>query len=114
MNNITIIHNPRCSKSRETLQIIESRGLEAKIIDYLNGELNKELLEDVVKKLNVHPKEILRTKEDEFKALTIDLDNANEVIDVILKHPKILERPIVIKGNKAVIGRPPENILTIL
>lgn len=113
MNEIIIIHNPRCSKSRKTLEIIESKGHHPIIIDYLNGELSKELLEDVVKKLNVLPKEILRTKEDEFKALNIDIFNSDEVLDAIMKHPKILERPIVVKGDKAVIGRPPENVLTL-
>ena len=113
MNTITIIRNPRCSKSRETLQIIESRGYQARIIDYLNGELTKELLEDIIKKLNVHPREILRTKEDEYKTLNIDFNNADEVIKAILKHPKILERPIVVKGNHVVIGRPPENVLKL-
>ena len=113
MNTITIIHNPRCSKSRQALQIIESQGQQAKIIDYLNGELTKQLLEEIIKKLNIHPKEILRTQEDEYKTLHIDFNNADEVILAILKYPKILERPIVIKGNQAVIGRPPENILRL-
>lgn len=113
MKAVTIIHNPRCSKSREALSLIQSNGYEAKVIDYLNGELTKELLEDIVKLLKIHPKEILRTKEDEYKTLSIDFDNVNDVIAAILKYPKLLERPIVIKGDKAVIGRPPENILTI-
>lgn len=114
MNEIIIIHNPRCSKSRETLEIIESKGHKATIIDYLNGELSKEFLKDVLKKLNVRPKDILRTKEDEFKALNIDIYNSDEVLDAIIKHPKILERPIVINGDKAIIGRPPENVLNLL
>lgn len=113
MNTVTIIHNPRCSKSREALASIEAKGITPTIIDYLNGGLTRELLENVVKLLQVHPKEILRTKEDEFKALTLDIENANEVMDAILKHPKILERPIVINGEKAVIGRPPENVLKL-
>lgn len=113
MKTVTIIHNPRCSKSREALMLIESLGHEPKIIDYLNGELSKELLEEIVKLLKIHPKEILRTKEDEYKTLNINFDNQNEVITAILDFPKLLERPIVIKDDQAVIGRPPENILTL-
>lgn len=114
MKTLTIIHNPRCSKSRDTLELIKSHGYEAKIVDYLNGELTKELLEEVLKLLDIPAKDILRTKEEEFKKLQINLDEEKEVIAAILKYPKLLERPIVIKGDEAVIGRPPENVLTLL
>lgn len=114
MKEITIIHNPRCSKSRDALKIIEEKGHKAKIIHYLDGELTKEILEEVLHLLDIPAQEILRTKEDEFKELKIDLSNQNEVIYAILKHPKILERPIIIHNNKAVIGRPPERVLEIL
>lgn len=113
MNTITIIHNPRCSKSREALKIIEERGISPVVIEYLNGELSRELLEKVIKSLGVHPQEILRTKEEEFQALSLNLENAEEVITAIMQHPKILERPIVMKGNQAVIGRPPEKVLEL-
>jgi arsenate reductase len=114
MKDILIIHNPRCSKSRETLKILEDHGSKFLIIDYLGGELTKELLKKVVKALKVHPKELLRTKEDEYQELTIDLDNDEAVIQAILNQPKLLERPIVLKGDQAVIGRPPENIRKLL
>jgi arsenate reductase len=114
MDTFIIIHNPRCSKSRETLALLESRGITPKVVDYLNGELNRELLLTVIKALNISPKEILRTKEEEFQSLTINLDDSEEVINAILKHPKLLERPIVLHGHKAAIGRPPENILGLL
>lgn len=114
MDTITIIHNPRCSKSRQALQIIESHGYQARIIDYLHGELSKEFLKEVINKLGIHPKAILRTQEEEFKDLNIDLENENEVIDAIIKCPKLLERPIIVKDEKAVIGRPPENVLSLL
>lgn len=113
MKSVTIIHNPRCSKSRETFKLIEAHGYVPKTINYLNGELTKELLEEVVDLLNVSAKELLRTKEEEFKTLKINLDDRNEVIAAILKQPILLERPIVIKDKKAVIGRPPENVLTL-
>lgn len=111
---ITIIHNSRCSKSRDTLALIESHGHTPKVIDYLNGGLTRDLLKDVLKLLNIPAIEILRTKEEEYKALSIDESNQDEVIEAILKQPKLLERPIVISGEKAVIGRPPENVLKIL
>ncbi len=113
MENVTIVHNPHCSKSREALKLIESHGHEPKIIDYLKGELTSELLENIVRLLKIHPREIIRTKEDEYKTLSIDINDGNEVIAAIVKHPKLLERPIVIKGDKAIIGRPPENILAL-
>jgi arsenate reductase len=84
------------------------------VIDYLNGGLSKELLGRVTKALKVRPKEILRTKEEEFKRLKLDVENDEEVLNAILKHPIILERPIVVKGDQGVIGRPPENILKLL
>lgn len=114
MKNCLIIHNSRCSKSRATLDLLKSHGYEPTIIDYLNGELTLELVNRVVKALNIHPKELLRTKEEEFKGLSINLESPLAVIEAILKHPTLLERPIVMLGEKAAIGRPPENVLTIL
>lgn len=106
-----IIHNPRCSKSRQTLEILEKHTDQIEIVDYLNGELTSDLLEMIITSLGLN---ILRTKEDEYKALKIDFSKKDQVIKAILKHPKILERPIVLNGEKAVIGRPPENVLSLL
>lgn len=111
---ITIIHNSNCSKSRETLRILESRGYDVTMINYLNGELTRELLEKTIKLLNTDLKNLLRPKEEEFKNLIINFDDQNEIISAILKHPAILERPIVIVDEKAVIARPPEKVLEIL
>lgn len=111
---ITIIHNPKCSKSRKALELIQEQGIEPEVVDYLNGALTKPFLEMVFAALNMRPKEVLRVKEEEFKALSLDLENDSEVIDAILSHPIILERPIVIKEKAAVIGRPPENVLELL
>lgn len=113
MNKVTILHNPRCSKSRETLKLLEDRGAKIEIIDYLNGGLTFDQLKEIVRLLKVPVKEIIRTKEEEYQLVAINLDEEDEVIKAILKYPKLLERPIVIKGNKAVIGRPPENVLTL-
>lgn len=114
MTKFQIVHNPRCSKSRDALTILKDRGIEPEIIDYLNGGLNRELLTNIIEILHVQPKELVRTKEEEFQALKIDLNNAQEVIKTLLDHPKLLERPIVLKGNKGVIGRPPENVLSLI
>jgi len=106
-----IIHNPRCSKSRQTLEILEKHTDKIQIIDYLGGDLTSEMLETIIASLGL---DILRTKEEEYKALKIDFSDKAQVIKAIMKQPKILERPIVLKGKKAVIGRPPENVLSIL
>lgn len=114
MQETIIIHNPRCSKSRETLNLLESHGIQPRVIDYLHGELDEKLLKKVISVLNVRPQELLRIKEEEFRDLKINLNDEGQVIKAILDCPKLLERPIVLKGNKAVIGRPPENVLAII
>lgn len=109
----TIIHNPRCSKSRQTLELLQKRTDDISVIAYLDGELSEDLLKKFLSALKLKPSQILRTKEDEFKSLKLNLDDDQAVIKAIIKHPKILERPIVMKGKKAVIGRPPENVLEL-
>lgn len=109
-----IIHNPKCSKSRQALEILFSHGEDPEIIEYLNGDLDRGLLNEALSKLGKRPFEVLRKKEDEFKALDLDLENDEEVKEAILKHPRILERPIIIADKKAVLGRPPENIFELL
>ena len=109
-----IIHNPRCSKSRQTLAILQEHSDKVEVILYLEGELDETTLRKAIKGLKLSPSQILRTKEDEFKALKLDTTNDEKVIKAILKHPKILERPIVMHGTKAVIGRPPENVNLLL
>lgn len=114
MEKTFIIHNPRCSKSRGALEILQAKGIQTEIIDYLNGGLTRQILLDFLQALKLSPKNLLRTKEDEFKALSLDVDNDEQVINAILKYPKILERPLVMQGKRAVIGRPPENVLELL
>lgn len=110
-----IFHNPRCSKSRLALELLHENGIEPDIFEYLKMPMDHSLLKDTCNLLGKRPKEILRTKEDEYKALSIDFDNDDQVIDAIINFPKILERPIVVKKEvKAIIGRPPENILDFL
>lgn len=95
------------------MEILEEHKADVQVVDYLDGQLSKELLMKILRALKVHPKELLRTKEEEFKSLNLDVENEAEVIKAILGHPRILERPIVLNGDRGVIGRPPENILKL-
>ena len=116
MNKYTIFHNPRCSKSRQTLQILKDNECDTKIILYLKTAIDQSVLESIIKKLSLSPRELLRKGEQEFK--DNDLKNKNlsdqEIIEVMVKHPKVIERPIVVKGDKAILGRPPENVLELI
>lgn len=110
-----IYHNPSCSKSRQTLQLIKDANAEIEIIEYLNAIPSKEELKDILEKLNLNAGDILRKGEadykENFKGKTLSND---EWIDAMIKYPKLIERPIVVKGNKAVLGRPPENVLELI
>jgi len=115
MQNIQIWHNPRCSKSRKALNLLEEKGIEANVIKYLENTPSKEELKEVLKKLGISAKELLRTGEDIYKELNLKAENDEEkIIDVMLLHPKLIERPIIIKGDKAVIARPIENLEELL
>jgi arsenate reductase len=112
---ITIYHNPRCTKSREGLCEIENLNQPFKVRKYLDEPFTKVELEEVIKKLNIHPIELVRTKEsiwiDNYKGKELsDL----EIIQAMLENPKLIERPIIVNGNNAVIGRPIENIYKII
>ena len=110
-----ILHNPRCRKSREGLKILEESGNEFEIVDYLNQPLEKEEIRDLLRKLDMEPIELVRRNEAIWKENYKGRDLSNEeVVDALSKHPKLIERPIVIVGDKAIVGRPPENILEIL
>tara|TARA_Y100000782_G_scaffold111876_1_gene140933 strand:- start:24472 stop:24816 length:345 start_codon:yes stop_codon:yes gene_type:complete len=107
----TIYHNPRCSKSRQTLQVLKDKGVEVEIVEYLKDVPSHQELKDLLMKLNMKPQEILRTGEKIFKEEYKGLEFTDEEwINVMHENPKLIERPIVVKGNKAVIGRPPENV----
>lgn len=110
-----IYHNPRCSKSRETLQIIQDKGVDVDIIEYLKDIPSKTELLDVLKKLNLDAEDIVRKTETDYKENFKGKKLTNEQwVDAMIKYPKLIERPIVVKGNKAVIGRPPENVKALL
>jgi len=113
---IIIYHNSKCSKSRKALEIIRSKNIEPTIILYLKNKLSKIEVKNLLSKLGLSIRDILRTGEDEYKKNNLKNENLSddELIEFLIKFPKLLERPIVVKNNKAVIGRPSENILTLL
>ena len=113
---IIIYHNSKCSKSRKALEIIRSKNIEPTIILYLKSKLSKIEVKNLLSKLGLSIRGILRTGEDEYKKNNLKNENLSddELIEFLIKFPKLLERPIVVKNNKAVIGRPSENILTLL
>ena len=115
MNTVTIWHNPRCSKSRNAVALLEEKGVEAEVVKYLDTPPSKEELADLLKMLDIPARELMRTKEDIYKSL--DLKNENDegkLIEAMAANPKLIERPIVIKDGKAAIGRPIENIIELL
>ena len=116
MKDLTIYHNPRCSKSRQTLQIIKDHGIEPIIVEYLKTPLDKFDIENISRLLNKRPKDFVRKNEADFKENNIKdiIENDIELINKMVNFPKIIERPIVLFGDKAVIGRPPESVLELL
>ena len=112
----TIYHNPRCSKSRQTLALMQEKGVEPQIVLYLEQPPTAAQLAQLCKKLGIAPRELLRKGEDEYKALglaNVALTDT-QLLDAMAAHPKLIERPIVVKGKVAVLGRPPESVLELL
>lgn len=116
MRQPTIYHNPRCSKSRATLALLTSRGFSPRIINYLETPPSPAELERVLASLGLEPRDILRKDEDEYSDLALDDPKLTrrQLVAAIAAHPRLLQRPIVVAGNKAAIGRPPEAVLAIL
>jgi len=113
---VTIYHNPRCTKSRQTLELLKSRGIEPEIIEYLKTPPGKSRLKDILKMLKLEPRELMRKNEDEYKKAKLDNPklSKDDLIAAMVKHPILIERPIVVANGKAAIGRPPEKVLEIL
>ena len=112
---IKIWHNNRCSKSREAKAILEEKNLEFEVFEYLKDDFSKEELLRVMAQLNISDiKDMLRHKETEYKTLDIENKSQNAILDLLVLNPKLIERPIIIKDNKAVIARPMENLLKLL
>ena len=116
MKEFIIYHNPRCSKSRQTLQLLREEGIEPTIVEYLKTPLTKEQLRNISQLLGLRPKDFVRKSESDFKDndLSKSLEDDDKTIDAMLLFPKIIERPIVISGEEAVIGRPPENVQKLI
>ncbi len=111
MANVTIWHNPRCSKSRNAVTLLEEKGIDAEVVKYLDTPPSKEELVAVLKMLGISARELMRTKEAIYKELNLkDETDEDKLIEAMVGNPKLIERPIVIKDGKAVIGRPIENV----
>jgi len=110
MSHWKIYHNPQCSKSREVLGLLQARGIQPEIIEYLKQPPTSKELRELVLKLGLPSSAIVRTKEELYQQLNFDVNSLETVVENLAKHPKLLERPIVVKDQVAVIGRPVENI----
>ncbi len=113
---VKIYHNPRCSKSRQTLDLLRERGVEPEIVEYLKSPPDAETLTRVLDMLGLEPRDLMRTKEKEYKENGLDDPSLTReaLIAALVAHPKLIERPIVIKDGRAALGRPPEQVLDIL
>ena len=115
MNDLTIYHNPKCSKSRETLALLRARGVEPRIVEYLKSPPTAAELRAIIGKLGINAEQLVRKGEDIYKAKYAgkSLTEA-QWIDAMVRNPILIERPVVVRGAKAVIGRPPENVVDLL
>ncbi len=116
MSAIRIYHNPRCSKSRQTLALLEQQGIEPEIIEYLKTPPTKETLKSVLEQLGISARQLLRTGEASYKELNLANPalTDDQLIETMCAHPKLIERPIVINNGQARLGRPPETVLEIV
>lgn len=114
--SVTIYHNPKCSKSRQTLELLRSKGLKPVIIEYLKEPPDKTTLQMILRLLKLKPQDIMRKKEDIYKKLGLGREDLGDdaLISAMVKHPVLIERPIVLANGKAAIGRPLENVIKIL
>lgn len=115
MSDYTIYHNPRCSKSRNTLALLEENGIAPRVVLYLETPPDEAQIRDLLKKLEISAADLLRRGEAEYKESGLDRESSEqEIIAAMARHPKLIERPIVVKGRRAVLGRPPENVLELI
>ena len=114
--SVKIYHNPRCSKSREALKLLEDQGIKPEVIEYLKHPPTAAELQDILSKLGLKPRQLMRTKEAEYKENALDDQSLSEaeLIEAMIRIPKLIERPIVLANDKAAVGRPPETVLAIL
>jgi len=116
MSDFKIYHNPRCSKSRQTLTLLGENGISPEIIEYLKNAPTAKELKNLLKLLKLSPQDLMRKKESEYKSAGLDNLALSEQkqIELMIANPKVIERPIVVGNGKAAIGRPPENVLELL
>lgn len=115
MSEVQIWHNPRCSKSRVAVSLLEENGVAAEVVKYLDEDLNEATIKELLLKLDINAIDLMRTKEDKFKELKLaNVDDEDVLISAMARFPKLIERPIIIRGDKAVIGRPAEKIMEFL
>lgn len=116
MSQVSIYHNPRCSKSRQTLALLQEQGIEPTVIEYLKDTPSEDGIKELLSKLGfVSARELMRSKEDVFKELELKNESdEDKLVAAMAAHPKLIERPIVVKGEQARLGRPPEAVLEIL
>lgn len=114
--NVRIYHNPRCSKSRAALGLLHERGIEPEVIEYLRHPPDEATLRSVLARLGVSARDIARTGEKAWRELGLDAADVDDeaIIAAMVRHPILIERPIVVTADKAVVGRPPEKVLDIL
>ena len=114
--NVQILHNPRCSKSRSTLQLLKDNGVDPEIVLYLDTPPDAAQLTTILEKLNMQPRDLMRKGQSEYKQMGLDDDQLSDdqLIAAMIDTPILIERPIVLANNKAAIGRPPESVLEIL
>ena len=115
MAKVTIWHNPRCSKSRNSMTLLEEKGVDAEVVKYLDTPPTKEELKTLLSQLGMSARELMRTSESIYKELGLkEVEDEEKLIEAMVENPKLIERPVVIKDGKAVIGRPIENVVELL
>lgn len=114
--SMTLYHNPRCSKSRQALALLQERGFEPDVVRYLDTPLDSEGLQTLLQQLSMSARELLRTGEKVYKSLNLEAEGLSEqdLINTIAEHPILMERPVFVCGERAVIGRPPERVLELV
>lgn len=113
--SVTIYHNPRCSKSRQTLQLLRDQGVEPEIVEYLSDTPDTSTIAAILMQLGLSARQLMRTKEAVYKELNLaSVDDEDALIAAMAENPILIERPIVLSGGKAALGRPPESVLEIL
>jgi len=115
VSRYTIYHNPRCSKSRNTLALLQEKGIEPQVVLYLDDPPDVAQLKALLGKLGMRAGDLVRRGEEEYKSCGLDRDSSDaEILQAMAAHPRLIERPIVVRGRRAVLGRPPENVLQLM